>query len=136
MRDEEGLLFEDLTEKIIDAFFEVYNFFEYGHLESVYQRALVVALCERGLRCESEVLFPLTFHGINVGNYRADLVVEGTIIVESKTVPLVNSAHQAQVYNYLRCSRLLVGLLLNFGPKSSFMRFLNPIVLRRPPPAD
>jgi GxxExxY protein len=74
----------ELTHEIIGAFFEVYNELGYGFVESVYQRALPLALVARGVQSEREVPLSVRFRGSVVGDYRADLVVEEKVIVESK----------------------------------------------------
>lgn len=83
------------------------------------------ALHERGVPFQSEVKFAVQFHGVVVGDYRADLVVDGKIIVECKAVEAVTHVHEAQLLNYLRASGLELGFLLNFGPKSSFKRLIH-----------
>ena len=70
--------------------------------------------------------FPVFFEGVNVGEYRADLVVEGTFLVELKSVDKLASVHEAQVYNYLRISRLPVALLLNLGVSPQQRRLVLP----------
>ena len=121
--DRDGaLMHREVTDGILKGFFHVYNTLEYGFLENVYKRAMVVALRRTGLRCDSEVTFPIFYLGENVGDYRADLVVERKVIVEVKTLPKIDKPHASQCYNYLKASRLHVGLVLNFGPKPEFER--------------
>ena len=115
---------EELTHEIIGAFFELYNELGYGFAESVYQRALPVVLAGRGLRSEREVPLTVRFRGVEVGDYRADLVVEGKIIVESKVAERIMAAHEMQLLNYLRATGITVGLVLNFGPRATFRRLL------------
>lgn len=76
------LLHRDITEKIIESFFEVHTALGYGHFESVYKRAMLIAMRARGLRCETEVPFTLFFRNEKVGDYRADLVAEKVVIVD------------------------------------------------------
>lgn len=122
MGEEKELVHADITGQVVRAFFDVYNELGFGFLENVYKRALVVLLRERGLRCDVEIPFAVMFHGENVGDYRADLVVERCVIVESKTGPAIHTAHTGQTFNYLKASKLTVALLLNFGPKAEFKR--------------
>jgi GxxExxY protein len=119
-----NLLYGEVTEQVIAAFYNAYNALGYGLLETVYRRAMCVGLRKVGVEVESEVPYSVYYLGENVGNYRADLVVQQRIIVECKAVEHVLVVHEAQVLNYLRASGLRVGLLLNFGPKPSFRRFM------------
>lgn len=120
---ESGLVDAGLTHAVIGAFYEVYNDLGYGFLEAVYRKALAVRLGERGLSVRQEVLFELTYHGVDVGQYRADLIVADSVVVEVKSVERVALAHHAQLSNYMRASGIGLGLLLNFG--------LQPTVKRR-----
>lgn len=112
----------DVTELIIKSYFKIYNTLGHGHLENVYKRALEVAFKEKRLRCEREMAFPVFYHGENVGDYRADNVVQNCVIVEVKTASKIDEAHLAQCVNYLKASKMHVALLLNFGPKAQFER--------------
>ena len=112
---------DPLTEKIIGVFYEVYNELGFGFLESVYREAMLIALREAGLKVEAEVPVPVSFRGALVGVFRADLVradlvVEGRVVVELKTAEVISKAHEAQVLHYLRASVMKVGLVMNFGP--------------------
>jgi len=91
----------------------------------VYANALTVLLGVAGLRVEREVPFDIVFHGHTVGRYRADLIVESKVVVEVKAGRAVDPTHAAQLLNYLRASRLEVGLLLNFGPSAQFRRIVS-----------
>jgi GxxExxY protein len=118
------LKYEALTEKIIGTFFDVYNSLGPGFLESVYQRAMVIALSEKGLSSETESPITVWFHGHEVGDFRADLAVEDTVLLELKTARAIDHSHEGQILHYLRATEYEVGLLLNFGPKPEFRRFL------------
>ena len=83
-----------------------------------------MALREKGLEVEAEVAVPVFFRGVNVGDFRADLVVNHTVLLELKTAETIVIAHEAQVLNYLRATALEVGLILNFGPKAQVRRLL------------
>jgi GxxExxY protein len=78
------LVHGEITRQIIGAFFDVYNALGYGFVESVYQRALPLALTARGVAGEREVPLTVRFRGVVVGEYRADLIAEGKVIVETK----------------------------------------------------
>jgi GxxExxY protein len=110
-----ALLYEDLTEKILAACFEVCNELGPGFLESVYQNALLIALEERGLAAKSQIPISVSFHGKPVGDFIADILVEDKIILELKVVSALTPIHQAQVINYLKATGIEVGLLINFG---------------------
>lgn len=121
------LLYEDMSYAIIGAFFAVYNALGYGFLESVYRRALIIELKRRGLRVEEEIGVVVHYLGQPVGAYRMDLVVEGKILVEIKAGKALVEADRKQIFNYLRASKIALGLLLHFGPKPDHKRFMSPI---------
>jgi len=109
------LLYEGLTEQIIGAAIDVHKALGTGFLESVYEKALCLELDARGLAWQCQVPFDITYRGQVIGQYIADLVVAGKVIVEVKAVSQTVDAHQKQLLNYLAASRLRVGLVLNFG---------------------
>jgi GxxExxY protein len=76
--DERGFKYGDVTEKIIGVFFEVYNELGYGFLESVYEEAISIALTEAGLSVERQFPTPVWFRGRQIGDFRADLLIQGT----------------------------------------------------------
>ena len=117
-----GLVAEEITREIIGAFFEVRKDLKPGYLESVYRNSLEIAIRDRGLRVEREVGLDVRFRGQVVGTFRADLLVQDTVIVEAKMAERLHPAHIAQITNYLRTTGLQVGLLLNFGPYSEYKR--------------
>jgi GxxExxY protein len=115
----------DLTEKIIGAAFNVLNKLGTGFLEKVYENALSFELRRSGLMVEPQKQFPVKYEGVIVGEYQADLVVAGKVIVECKAVNNVDSIHEAQLINYLKASGMHVGLLINFGrPKLQYRRLV------------
>jgi len=114
----------ELTEKIIGVFYAVYNELGYGFLESTYAEAMVIALEDAGLKVAREVSVPVWFRGRKAGQYFADLLVEGTVLLELKTAKQIDSSHEAQLLHYLRATEIEVGLLLNFGARSQFRRLL------------
>ncbi|MBL9001038.1 MAG: GxxExxY protein [Phycisphaerae bacterium] len=117
------LLHERVTSAIIGCAFEVINELGAGFLESVYHRALRVALAGKGLRVELEHSIAVMFRNQRVGEFYADLFVEGVVIVELKAVKALAPEHQAQVINYLKATGIEVGLLINFGnPTLEFKR--------------
>jgi len=116
----ESLKHRELTEKIIGSFYDVYNELGHGFLESVYQQALTVALNAAGMKVEREVPISVRFRGHTVGDFRADLLVEGCVLLELKAARSIDQAHEKQLLNYLRATDVEVGLLLNFGVKPQF----------------
>ncbi|MDH3975468.1 MAG: GxxExxY protein [Deltaproteobacteria bacterium] len=117
------MIHKELTEKILEAAFEVSNELGSGFLESVYEKALTLSLKEKGLKAESQVPLKVMFRGISVGDFFADLLIEDVIIVELKAVKKLAPEHQAQLINYLKATSIHVGLLLNFGnPKLEYRR--------------
>lgn len=93
-------------------------------MENPYVGALQFELSDRGLRVEREVPIAVDYKGRIVGSYRADLIVEGRLLLEIKADPSLTGVHERQVRNYLRCSGIELGLLLVFGIKPEFRRFL------------
>ena len=112
----------ELTEDIIGGMFTVHRELGAGFLESVYANALAVELRARGLRVDRNVAYEVYYHSILVGRYVADFVVELKVIVETKVARSIDSAHRDQTLNYLRASKLVVGLVLNFGTAPQFKR--------------
>lgn len=116
---------QDLTHEIIAACYAVYQALGFGFLEKVYLRALVVELGRRGLSCRREVPFVIAYEGVEVGLYRADLIVESLVVVEVKTGLLLDPASVSQTLNYIRASGLPLGLVCYFGPTMKVRRVAN-----------
>jgi len=112
---ERKLLHSDLTEKILGVYYDVYNEVGHGFLESVYANCMYFALTRAGISVRREVPIPVYFRGQDVGQFKADLVVRDSVLIELKAVQNLDRSHEAQVMNYLRATELEVGLLLNFG---------------------
>jgi GxxExxY protein len=112
----------DVTEKIIQAFYRVYNVLGHGFLEKVYRNALAIELRKMGLAVQTEWPVKVYYEGQQVGEYFADLLVEGRVIVELKAAEALCDEHHAQLLNYLKATQIEVGLLLNFGPKPEAKR--------------
>lgn len=113
-----------LTHEIIGGFYDVYNTLGAGFREAVYERALAIALADRRLRVERQVPVTVRFRGRRAGLFRADLIVEQTVLLELKALPALQPAHVAQVLNALRATGLHLGLLLNFGPEPQVKRLI------------
>ena len=116
------LLDKALTKRVIAAFYGVYNELGYGFLESVYENALVIALHEADLEVTQQAPLMVHFRDRVVGQFRVDLLVEKRLILEIKAVSQLIDAHEVQLVNYLKCSGVPIGLLLNFGPRPQFKR--------------
>ena len=118
-----------LTEKILKACFDVSNELGCGFLESVYEKALLVALKEAGLCAESQVPLQVMFRKQIVGNFYPDIIVENKVLIELKAVNALASEHIAQVLNYLKGTDLATGLLVNFGrPRVEYRRLNNQFI--------
>jgi GxxExxY protein len=113
---------DNVTERIIAAFYKVYNTLGWGFLEKVYQGAMEIELRKHGLAVTPFQKIDVFYEGVRVGEYVADLVVEGCVIIELKAVEAIAPAHEAQLLNYLKATNIDVGLVLNFGPKPQFRR--------------
>lgn len=119
------LLHSYLTEKIIGIYYDVYNEVGHGFLESVYRNCMQIALAEAGLSVKREFPVPVWFRNHEVGQFRADLLVENLVLLELKAVQSLDRSHEAQILNYLRATELEIGLLLNFGgTKPQFRRIV------------
>jgi GxxExxY protein len=113
---------DDITDKIIEAFFRVYNTLGYGFLEKVDENALMVELKKMGLSAVAQFPIRVMYAGELVGEYFADIIVENCVIVEIKAAKTIGPEHEAQLLNYLKATSSEVGLILNFGPKAEFKR--------------
>ncbi len=111
-----------LTRKIIGAFFDVYKELGYGFSEKVYENAFLLALEEQGLQAEAQKSVQVYFQGQIVGTYIVDILVENKVILELKAVQQISDIHEAQLLNYLKATKIEVGLLFNFGPEGTFER--------------
>ncbi len=120
------MIHEELTKTILKACFEVSNELGCGFLESVYEKALLIALAENGLRVQSQIPLKVMFHGQIVGDFYPDIIVEDVVLLELKAVKALVPDHLAQVMNYLKATGIEVGFLVNFGsPKLEYRRFGN-----------
>jgi GxxExxY protein len=121
----EKLLFREVTERIIGAAFEVRKHLGFGFLEKVYQRALQAELLQSGGTAVIEHPIPVHYKGVNVGEYFADLLVDGVVVVEIKVASEYSRHDEAHLLNELKATGLRVGLLLNFGrTKLEFKRLV------------
>lgn len=120
--DLQDFKYTDLTEKIIKAFYQVYNTLGYGFLEKVYEKALLIELKKSKLKALAQAPIKIFYDQQLIGEYFADLMVEDKVIVEIKSAKNLAEEHEAQLLNYLKATEIEVGLLLNFGPKAAVKR--------------
>jgi GxxExxY protein len=113
--DAEAQRINEVSGAIIGAAIEVHQSLGPGLLESAYEECLCYELRERGVRLRRQVPLPVVYKGVRLEiGYRIDLVVEGVVVVELKTVEKLLPVHEAQLLTYLKLTHLSVGLLLNF----------------------
>ncbi|HRZ43085.1 MAG TPA: GxxExxY protein [Bacteroidales bacterium] len=116
------LLHKELTNRILNCFFKVYNTLDFGFLEKVYENAILVELKEQGLKADKQKKINVYYNNITVGEYFTDIIVEDTIIVELKASECLIKENELQLINYLKATDKEVGLLLNFGKNPEFRR--------------
>ena len=105
----------EVTQKIIGCAMKVHGTLGPGFLESVYQNALALELRKVGMKVECEKRIQVTYDGVVVGDFVADMLINEHILVENKAVQVLASAHEVQLVNYLTATGIDIGLLLNFG---------------------
>ena len=117
-----GYLHKELTKKIINGFFNVYNRLGYGFLEKVYERALTIELEKMGLKVSTQHPVKVYYDGKIIAGFFADMVVDDKVIVELKAVKQLTDAHEIQLVNYLKATDIEIGLVLNFGEQPEIRR--------------
>ncbi len=123
--DREKILYKDLSYKIVGMAMEVHSKLGYGFLEKVYENAMMVLLRRDEIPARQQAPITVYFDRQVVGDYYADILVEGKIILELKSVEMIINAHRAQVLNYLKATGLQLAILLNFGKdKLEYERFV------------
>lgn len=119
----------DISYKIRGCIFNVYNRLGPGLLESAYEAALLAELTAAGLNVRQQVPFPMMYNGTKTAiGYRVDLLVEGKVIIEIKSVETLVEVHHKQLITHLRLSGLKLGILVNFNSSdisSSIFRKVN-----------
>ncbi len=123
----------EITEKIIGCAYTVSNTLGVGFVEKVYENALVYCVRKSGLLVEQQYPIKVTFEGIIVGEFFADLFVEKRVLVELKAVTMLVQEHTAQALNYLRATGAEVCLLINFGKSKVEIKRLLPSVCWKTP---
>ena len=109
------MVFENLTEKIIACAIEVHRTLGPGLLESIYQAALAIELCRHDIRFQQQLPLQISYKGQHVGEYRIDLLVEESVVVELKSVERHDPVFEAQLLSYMKLGQYKVGLLINFN---------------------
>ena len=102
------------TEKIIGFAFEVLNEVGHGLLEKIYENSLTVLFKQNGVAFDQQRRFSVLFRGVEVGEFIPDLIAFGSVIVDTKVIDRITDHERGQMLNYLRITKLRVGLILNF----------------------
>jgi len=111
---ESKLLLKAETEKIIGFAFEVLNEIGHGLNEKIYENSLTVLFKLNNIEFDQQRRFPVHFRGVEVGEFVPDLIAFGSVIVDTKVIDLITDHERGQMLNYLRITKLRVGLILNF----------------------
>src|SRR5215210_5907975 len=119
------LMHERLTYSVIGAFYEVYHTLGYGFLEHVYIASLVIELRSRKHDIGREVSVPVLYKGEEIARQRLDMIVDQQLVVEVKSTRTLHEGSVRQIENYLRATKLELGLLLHFGPQPKFYRVIS-----------
>lgn len=121
------LLHGEITEKIIKAYYNVYNTLGYGFLEKVYENSMVIELRNMGMKVNSQYPITVFYESEIVGEYFADLIVNDIVVIELKASKSLLEEHECQLINYLKATKIELGLLLNFGKEAEYKRkvFMN-----------
>jgi len=117
-----GYKYKELTESIIRIFYKVYNKLGYGFLEKIYENAMMLELKRENITSVSQHPIRVLYDGEILGEYYADILVNGKVIVEIKASRALVEENEAQLLNYLKATDIEVGLLLNFGKKPEVRR--------------
>jgi len=113
---------KELTEKIINIFYSVYNKLGYGFLEKIYENAMMIEFKREGILAISQSPIKVFYDGEVIGEYYADILVDNKVIVEIKASKRLVEENEAQLLNYLKATDIEVGLLLNFGTEPEVKR--------------
>ena len=116
------MLHGQITDLILKSFYKVYNTLGYSFLEKVYENAMRIELTQMGISITQQKKIKVYYKAKPVGDYFADLIANGLVIMELKAAESICEEHEAQLLNYLRATNIEVGLLLNFGKKPEFRR--------------
>ncbi|MBK6455451.1 MAG: GxxExxY protein [Gemmatimonadetes bacterium] len=125
------LVHEHTTGRLLAAFFAVHRELGHGFAEAVYLRALILELASRGVQAEQDVPLGVFYKGRKIGTYAADLLVDGKVVVAVRAGGELLDADRARLLNCMRCSQAEVGMLLHFGTKPEFRRYLGRVVVEQ-----
>jgi GxxExxY protein len=120
--EKQDFKFQELTEKIINIFFKVYNKLGYGFLEKVYENAMMIELKKGKIPALAQAPIKVIYDNEIIGDYFADILVDNKIIVELKAARNLSGENEAQLLNYLKATGIEVGLFLNFRIKPELKR--------------
>ncbi|MGR3302322.1 MAG: GxxExxY protein [Candidatus Scalindua sp.] len=120
--DYDDFKYKELTERIIEIFYKVYNKLGYGFLEKVYEKAMMKEFKKEDIPAVSQSAIKVVYENEIIGEYFADILVDNKVIVEIKVAKSLAIENEAQLLNYLKATDIEIGLLLNFGPKPDFRR--------------
>lgn len=115
-------LHSEITEKVLKCFYKVHSTLGFGFLEKVYENALLIELRKAGLMVSKQYPIKVNYEGNIIGEYFADIIVEGVVILELKAAECIIEEHELQLINYLKATEIEIGLLLNFGKKAEVRR--------------
>lgn len=118
------MLHRDLTSRILRIFHEVHHETGFCLPEAAHEAAMCMALRTEGLTVDRQRVMPIQFRGTVIGELRTDIIVDEAVVLEIKAAKAIEPAHEAQLLTYLRVTNLELGLLLNFGPRAEFRRFI------------
>jgi len=113
---------QKLSNQVIQCYYKVYNTLGYGFLEKVYENALYLELTNNGISCRRQCPIKVFYNEVIVGEYFADIIVEDRIILELKAAESLALEHEYQLINYLKATKIELGILLNFGLEPKFVR--------------
>lgn len=123
--NDEHVLYRDLSYTVVGLAMDAHRKLGYGFLENVYENALMILLENKGIEAKQQFPINVYFENRIVGDYRADILVEGKIILELKSIEKIADVHRAQTLNYLKATKLRLALILNFGKeKLEFERLI------------
>jgi len=121
------LLYKEITEKIIKAYYKVYNTLGYGFLEKVYENSMAIELRKMGFEVKCQYPITVYYESETVGEYFADIIIDDLIVLELKASKNISEEHENQLVNYLKATKIELGLLMNFGKEAEYKRkvFMN-----------
>ncbi|MBI5805431.1 GxxExxY protein [candidate division TA06 bacterium] len=122
MTIESKYIYSEITDSIIRCSYEVHRKFGFGFLEKVYENALSIKLKQAGHTIEQQVPIKVYFEEHVVGDYFADIIVDGKVVIELKSCSELSKAHETQLVNYLKATKIKVDLLIYFGNRVKICR--------------